>query len=715
MPAEIQKRKSRLNLIASILICIVVFGILIPEIIASGYNKVITENQKDQLRSIDLRKKLHFFEKTVREMDQIQFSLLDGYDRALVKEYYDKSNSADKTLFVSEVKCTDSLRYVLNNIIENFSEMKAYGKSIILMSSSKDTLQVFSQRAENACAVYCMAIFMSLEKLHATEEKITMLQARVNLSLAEKAVYLRIIRFSAIVVAISFIIIIAYYYRRSLRQRMYELLEARRIAEESLQHKEQFITHITHEIRTPLNALLGFADLLSATPLTPRQRRQVEALRRSGESLQQVVNDVLDYSKMEAGMMQKAEVIFAVREQAEHVQTMFLPMAAEKQINLDLNIDKSVPRKVKGDPGHLRQILINLVSNAIKFTHQGEIVIHIRSTNSSMQKCWLAFEVSDTGIGIPANQHQEIFRRFYQAVPRHDGQYIGTGLGLSIVRKLTELMGGNVAVSSRVGEGTSFTVTLPFTIVEEEQSATTTDVPLHKHLLIAEDHPLGRQLIHATLEDKAWKYDLVTQGCDVISKLRLNTYDMVLLDFNLPEMNAEEITLQIRNELKLKLPIVGISAAGDVEIKRGMNAGMNEFLSKPFTPAQLINCINRYIPTEKLHESGHLTNLAYLHKLSNGNHEFVKKMINQFISENKQETQEIRHALDNNSLPEILRVIHRMRTTITFVGLDVAAAPFMDQIEAASPEDVHTPAFHELVNKLIDTCRKAAEELEKNY
>lgn len=714
MAPEIQKRKSRLNLIVTLLICIVVLGILVPEIIASLYNKTISENQKDQLRSIEFRQKLYAFEKTVREMDDIQFFLLDGYDRALVKAYYEKSTNADKKLLFSELKCTDSLQYVINNIKENFSEMKAYGKSIILMSSSKDTLQKFTQRADNACAVYCLSIFMSLEKLHATEEKISTLNARDILTLTERAKILRIIRISAILVAITFIIVVAFYYRRSLRVRMNELREARRIAEESLQHKEQFITHITHEIRTPLSALLGFADLLSATALTPKQRRQVEALRRSGESLQQVINDVLDYSKMEAGMMQNAEVIFAVREQAEHVQTMFLPMAAEKRINLDLNIDKGVPRKVKGDPGHLRQILINLVSNAIKFTHEGEIVIHIRSTSTAHQKCWLAFEVSDTGIGIPASQHQEIFRRFYQAVPRHDGQYSGTGLGLSIVRKLTELMGGNVAVSSRVGEGTSFTVTLPFTIVDEE-TVTVPDVSTHKHLLIAEDHPLGRQLIHATLEDKSWKYDLVTQGCDVINMLKLHTYDMVLLDFNLPGMNAEEITQQIREELKLQLPVIGISAAGETEIARGINAGMNEFLTKPFTPAQLINCINRYIPTEKLHESGQLTNLAYLHKLSNGNHEFVKKMICQFISENTQETQEIRHALDNQSLPEILRVIHRMRTTITFVGLDVAAAPYMNQIEAASPEEVNTPAFHELVNKLIETCRKAADELEKTY
>jgi signal transduction histidine kinase/DNA-binding response OmpR family regulator len=713
MASEISKRKSRLNLLVLILLTIVVFGNLLPEIIAYGYTKKIYENQNDQLRSIEFRQKLAEFEKTVREMDNIQFSLLDGFDSSLVKEYYIKSSLADKNLFIAELVCTDSLKYILNSVAGNFSDMKAYGKSIILMSRSQDTLQAFSQRAENACAIYCRAIFSSIKELHVSEENLTVRRARHILTLTEKIETQRTIRISAIVIAITFILVVALFYRRSLRQRISELHEARRIAEEALQRKEQFITHISHEIRTPLNALLGFADLLSATALTPRQRRQLEALRRSGESLQQVINDVLDYSKIEAGMMQKAEVVFAVREQAEHVQTMFLPMAAEKRINLDLNIDKEVPRNVKGDPGHLRQILINLVSNAIKFTHEGEIVIHIHCTNKTSQKSWLAFEVSDTGIGIPSSQHQEIFRRFYQAVPRHDGQYSGTGLGLSIVRKLTELMGGNVAVSSRVGEGTRFTVTLPFTNVDDDISVTAPVVSTHKHLLIAEDHPLGRQLIHATLEDKLWKYDLVTKGSEVLDMLKLNTYEMVLLDFILPEMNAEEIILKIRNELNLKLPVVGISAAGEAEIARGINAGMNEFLNKPFTPAQLINCISRYISAEKIHQTGQLTNLAYLHKLSNGNNEFVKKMIQQFISENTQETQELRHAQENQSLPEILRVIHRMRTTITFVGLDVAALPLINQIEAAKPEEVPTPAFHELVNTLISICRKAADELEK--
>ncbi|MCA6362021.1 MAG: response regulator [Bacteroidetes bacterium] len=714
MASDDQKRKSRLSLLVSILLAIVVFGNLIPEIISYRYMRIISTNQHENLRSWEFGNNLETFERTVREMDEMQFSLLDGFDSALVQTYYEKSYLADKNLYLAKMRCTDSLKHILDNITEHFSDMKAYGKSIILMSRSEDTLQAFSKRAENACAIYCLSIFMSLENIRDVEEKWTLQRTQQILKLTEKIEIQRTLRITAILVAVTFILIVVLIYRRSLRQRINELREARRIAEEALQRKEQFITHISHEIRTPLNALLGFADLLSATALTPRQRRQLEALRRSGESLQQVINDVLDYSKMEAGMMQKAAVVFTVREQAEHVQTMFLPMAAEKRINLDLNIDKEVPRNVKGDPGHLRQILINLVSNAIKFTHQGEIVIHIQCTNKTERKVWLAFEVSDTGIGIPANQHQEIFRRFYQAVPRHDGQYSGTGLGLSIVRKLTELMDGSVAVSSRVGEGTRFTVTLPFSIVNETILENSPEISAHKHLLIAEDHPLGRQLIHATLEDKLWKYDLVTSGSEVIEMLRKHTYDMVMLDFNLPEMNAEEITLKIRNELNLQLPVIGISAAGEAEITRGMKAGMNEFLNKPFTPAQLIHCISRYIVAESTHTTGQLTNLAYLHKLSNGNKEFVTKMIQQFISENNQETKELSHALENKSLTEILRVIHRMRTTITFVGLDVAVLPLISQIETATPEEVTSSAFRELVNTLISTCRKAAEELEKH-
>ncbi|MCU0433478.1 MAG: ATP-binding protein [Bacteroidia bacterium] len=704
-------RKYRFALLAALLLLTVMLGGIVPEIIASAQNREIRENQHEIMRSLKFRQHLKLFEDNVRLMDDIQYALLDGYDSLQEKEYYHHLLLAEEKLKQAETICTDSLEYMLTRISDSFSEMKAYGKSIILMTESNETSEIFPRRADNACEKYCSSIFSAISRLNITEENTSFGRMQSILKITEKNDLLKNIRLTAIFIAVCLIIFISILYNRSLKVRINELNDARRKAEETLQLKEQFVTHISHEIRTPLNALLGFADLLSATALTQKQRRQLEALRRSGESLHQVINDVLDYSKMEAGMMQKAEVVFVVREQAAHVQTMFLPLTAEKRIDLDLNIDKNVPRKVKGDPGHLRQILINLVSNAIKFTHEGKVDIHVRAGNTDEHKCWLSFEVSDTGIGIPASQHQEIFRRFYQAVPRHDGQYSGTGLGLSIVRKLTELMGGNVAVSSRVGEGTSFTVSLPFQTIDEEQLPAAADVPTYKHLLIAEDHPLGRQFIQAILEDKVWQYDLVKRGDEAVELLKLNTYELVLLDYNLPEMNGEEITRFIRQTLHLQIPVIGISAGAEAEIARGKEAGMNEFLTKPFTPAQLTELINRYIPAGHIENNDRITNLSYLHKLSNGNQEFVQKMIRQFITENAQEAEELRHALHNESFSEILQVIHRMRTTIAFVGLDVAALPLINEIEKTPPEQVNQPGFKELVNNLIAVCRRAADEL----
>jgi signal transduction histidine kinase/CheY-like chemotaxis protein len=689
-------------------------GGLIPEIAESFKSRKIQTNQHELLRSIRFQQKLMQTGDTIRYMDQIQMQLLDGYDSLLVKEYAEYAISTDLRLRELNALCLDTHLYLINQIEENFSEMKAYGHSIILIKAANDSISSFNQNAENACQKFCAGISNAENKLLNAERQNTVSLLDENLSLINDDKLLQLTRLISMSIAVLLIIIISRLFYINKKRQEKALYLAQKRAEDTLQMKEQFVTNISHEIRTPLNALLGFTDLLSSSALSQKQRRQLEAIKRSGESLQHVINDVLDFSKLEAGMMRRNSIVFNVRDQAEHVQTMFLPMAIEKKLNLDINIDTDVPKKVKGDPGHIRQILINLVSNAIKFTHEGKIELNIKLIPSSTELIWLSFQVSDTGIGIPDDQHQEIFRRFYQAVNNNEGQYTGTGLGLSIVRKLTELLGGNVAVTSSQGEGTSFTINLPFNSADEEPvSLNAVSAAVHKNILVAEDHPLSRQLIHETLEEQYWSYDLVRRGDEVLEKLSRNTYDLILLDYNLPVLNAVELFKKIRTNLNLTTPVVGLSAGiNGGERESCLNAGMNDFIPKPFTPAQFIESIRHHISVNDKLQSSQLTNLAYLNKISNGNHDFVKKMARQFITENRQELKELKAAFDNDSYADVLHVVHRMRSTISFVGLETSAGPLISEIEKTQPETAGLSAIKATGEKLIAVCRKAIEELE---
>ncbi|MGL5889819.1 MAG: ATP-binding response regulator [Bacteroidia bacterium] len=706
----------RFQLLIALLLITGFGGGLIPEIAESYKSSKIQSNQHEMLRSIRMQQKLINVADTIRRMDEIQHALISNYDNLLVSEYSRLALSIDAQLREMNALCLDTELYKLDSIAVNFSEMKAYGHSIILMSADNDSLSSFTEKAGYECEKYCSNITLYKNQLLESERKKTEPLLAENLRLMNEGELLQIIRLMSMSLAVLIIIIISRLFYTNKKRQEKALLLAKRKSEATLQMKEQFVSNISHEIRTPLNALLGFTDLLSSSALTQKQRRQLEAIKRSGESLQHVINDVLDFSKLEAGMMQSKCIVFTLRDQAEHVQTMFLPMAIEKNLTLDVNIEADVPKRVKGDPGHLRQILINLVSNSVKFTHAGKIEINIKRLPSQTNHIWLSFQVSDTGIGIEADQHQEIFRRFYQADHNHEGQYSGTGLGLSIVRKLTELLGGNVAVSSSKGEGTHFTINLPFEDAGNESvpgSANNMPAAVHKNLLVAEDHPLSRQLLHETLEEQHWSYDIVRRGDEVIEKLKRNTYDLILLDYNLPVLNAIELFKQIRINLKLTTPVIGLSAGiHGGERENCIEAGMDDFIPKPFTPALLIESIRQHITVTYEQQPGQLTNLAYLNKLSNGDHDFVKKMSRQFITENNQELNELKAALDSDSYAEILHVVHRMRSTISFVGLEASAGVLISEIEKTPFEATNLPQIKATGEKLITVCRKAIEELE---
>ncbi|WP_238475089.1 ATP-binding protein [Azospirillum cavernae] len=381
--------------------------------------------------------------------------------------------------------------------------------------------------------------------------------------------------------------------------------EARIAAENASRAKSRFLAMMSHELRTPMTAVIGMGDLLMGTPLSDQQKTFVKTLRSSAETLLSILNDVLDFSKIEAGQLALEEIDFSLHRLIDDVVQLFLVRAAAKGLSLSASIAEDTPRHVRGDPTRLRQILFNLVSNAIKFTERGGVEITVWSPDAPISDpkgdgaaspITLRFEVHDTGIGMTPEQQGRLFGAFVQADASTSRKYGGTGLGLAICKRLVEAMGGEISLSSAPGEGAIFRFSLLTRASEAAPppelgarstltvtpSASVSTVSLR--LLLAEDNDVNRMLITAMLTRLGHRIDAVVNGLEAVEALQESDYDLLLLDMEMPVMDGRATAKAIRcmNSPVSRIPIVGISADALPEHRDGhMTAGLDAYLTKP--------------------------------------------------------------------------------------------------------------------------------------
>ncbi len=506
-------------------------------------------------------------------------------------------------------------------------------------------------------------------------------------------------------------------------QRQQKLIRTLDTSEKKLKEaskiQEQFVANISHEIRTPMNAILGFAGLLQKTGLDKNQQEYVRSIRSSAENLLTIINDILDLSRIESGMMHIEHLPFNLRELLDSLATMMNVKAKSRNLYLTTEIDQSIPRILKGDSVRLTQILINLLSNALKFTHEGGVSIKAECAEKKNEFVSVRFIIADTGIGIESAKQKTIFERFHQAQPETTRRYGGTGLGLSIVKQLVEIQNGTISIASEPGKGSVFTVVLPYQVSNEHEvpgavpSSVLVAEPLLKKIkiLVAEDNLMNQKLLQHLLAQWEIEFDMVHNGAEAVSALQQASgkYAMLLMDIQMPEMDGYTATEKIRHDLNQQIPIIAMTAhalAGEKE--KCLGAGMDDYISKPLNEEELYKLINKYARGNLSNDTS-VIDLEYLKTLSKGDELFEKNMIRSFSIQMPEELDRLKSSILEKDYEQIGSIAHNMKSTLSFMGLN-QLTPLLQQIEQECKKQNGIARISDNFTLINATCQLAITE-----
>ncbi|HMV10987.1 MAG TPA: response regulator [Cyclobacteriaceae bacterium] len=463
------------------------------------------------------------------------------------------------------------------------------------------------------------------------------------------------------------------------------LLIAKNKAEESSRAKESFLANMSHEIRTPLNAIIGMVRQLKRTDLTAQQGKCLHYADSASQHLLSIVNNILDISKIEAGEFRIDSQPFDLRTVLSDVGAIMQPAAIEKMLQFNMNIDPRLADMLTGDASHLRQVLINILGNAVKFTIRGSIDVHCAVVSASTASQVVRIDIHDTGVGMEPEFLLNIFNKFSQEDDSAVRKFGGTGLGMAITHQLVQLMHGTIEVESEKEKGSRFTLTFEWPIAEAIAEIVVQDneaLQENLRILVVEDNELNRMVARHCLSYHQCEIAEAVNGAEAIIMLKNNAYDMILMDLHMPEMDGITATTVIRKQLRLDVPIIALTAnAFQAEIDKCLAAGMNSYVTKPFDEKDLIKQIKQTLKSSRmLHNMSKpapvvtpmhkLYNLSKLEQLSHGDRQFLKKILTIFCTDVPAMLNQIQNSVQKSDVATLRSVSHQMKPTLENLGID---------------------------------------------
>jgi PAS domain S-box-containing protein len=506
------------------------------------------------------------------------------------------------------------------------------------------------------------------------------------------------------------------------------------VAENAVKAKQQFLSNMSHEIRTPMNAIIGFTKVLLKTDLTIKQKEYLTAIKISGDSLIVLINDILDLAKVDAGKMVFEQIPFKMALSISAMIHLFETKILEKNLALVREYDKRIPEVLVGDPVRLHQIILNLVSNAVKFTNSGKITVSVRLLSEDAEKATIEFSVADTGIGIAENKLDKIFENFQQASSGTSRLYGGTGLGLAIVKQLVEPQGGTVSVNSKIDEGSTFSFVLSFMKTSADADVESDTVEMDRGIrnlkvLVVEDIALNQLLMKTLLDDFGFICDIAANGKIAIEKLKASPYDLILMDLQMPEMNGFEATEYIRKEMNSSIPIIALTAdVTTVDLAKCKAVGMNDYIAKPVDERvlyiKIVGLIKTLIsekvkeldvPDELIDITLRCTDLKYLNTRTKSNPILMMEMISLYLAQTPVLVSSLKMSFQEGDWNLLQTTAHKMIPSFSIMGISEDFENMARKIQEYAIMHQQSDGIYDLVLQIEQVCVRACNELKEEY
>ena len=506
--------------------------------------------------------------------------------------------------------------------------------------------------------------------------------------------------------------------------------DALRIAEDAVKAKQQFLSNMSHEIRTPMNAIIGFTKVMLKTELSAKQKEYLTAIKMSGDALIVLINDILDLAKVDSGKMTFEKIPFKMGLSISAILHLFETKIQEKNLILVKEYDRNIPEVIVGDPVRLHQIILNLVSNAVKFTSKGTITVSVRLLSQDSQKVTIEFAVTDTGIGITENKLEKIFENFQQASSGTSRLYGGTGLGLAIVKQLVEPQGGKIEVTSTIHEGSTFRFSLDFQKTTNDAELDTEMLELDAEIknikvLVVEDIALNQLLMKTLLDDFGFEREIAANGLVAIEKLKSRSFDIILMDLQMPEMNGFEATAYIRNEMKLKIPIIALTAdVTTVDLAKCRAVGMNDYIAKPVDErllySKIVGLVKKLpIPhTEKVNTGANpkkikCIDLDYLIHRTKSNPKLLLEMISLYLEQTPPLIVAMKDGLRDKDWQSLYSAVHKIIPSFAIMGISIDFENMAKKIQDYASSQLQGDGIPDMVMQIENICTQACKELEE--